>query len=188
MDRSQDQSNITSMRWLVYILLPLQLFAQETYTNCGDIAPQNYQVSYDADKTYHWHISGGEYIYTQGNSVTIKWPDSIGTYIISVHTTRFGCEGDTSYHEVIVVDCPYLQIFVPNSFTPNGDNYNETFYVHGADKDDIESMVIYNRWGDKIYETDNNTPWDGKDSQIGIYTYSIRTHNQHYTGQVSLIR
>ena len=55
------------MRWLVYILLPLQLFAQETYTNCGDIIPQNYQVSYDVDKVYYWDISAGEIIYNQGN-------------------------------------------------------------------------------------------------------------------------
>ena len=57
------------MRWLVYILLPLQLFAQETYTNCGDIIPQNYQVSYDVDKVYYWDISGGEIIYNQGLSL-----------------------------------------------------------------------------------------------------------------------
>ena len=176
------------MRWWVLILLPFHLLAQETYTNCGDIIPQNYQVSYDADKVYYWDISDGDITFNQGNSITVQWPDSIGTYIISVYTTRFGCEGDTSYHEVIIKDCPYLQIFIPNSFTPNGDNINETFYVHGADRDDIKSLIIYNRWGEKVYETNNNTPWNGKDCQIGIYTYSVRTHNQHYTGQVSLIR
>ena len=187
-DQLQGQYNITNMRWLVYILLPLQLFAQETYTNCEGIAPQNYQVSYDVDKVYYWDIIGGEILYNNNNSITVQWPDSIGTYILSVHTTRFGCEGDTFYHEVIVEDCPYLQIFVPNSFTPNQDDYNETFYVHGADKNDIELMVIYNRWGEVIYQTTDNIPWDGKNCQVGVYTYSIRTHNQHYTGHVTLIR
>ena len=176
------------MRWLVYILLPLQLFAQETYTNCGDIIPQEYQVSYDVDKLYYWDISGGEILYDDNNSITVQWPDSIGKYILSVHTTRFGCDGDTSYHEVVIEDCPYLQIFIPNAFTPNEDNNNETFYVHGADESEIELMVIFNRWGEKVYETTSNEPWDGKDCQIGIYTYSIRTHNQHYTGNVTLIR
>lgn len=187
-DQLQDQYNTFNMKWLVYILLPLQLFAQETYTNCGDMVPQEYQVSYDVDKTYYWDISQGQIIYDQGNSITVQWPDSIGTYIISVYTTRFGCEGDTSYHEVVIEDCPYLQIFVPNSFTPNEDNHNETFYVHGADGSEIELMVIFNRWGEKVYETTNNTPWDGKGCQIGVYGYSIKTHNQHYTGQVSLVR
>ena len=176
------------MKWLVYILLPLQLFAQETYTNCGDIVPQQYQVSYDANKTYYWDISDGEIIYDDGNSITVQWPDSIGTYIISVSTVRFGCEGDTSYHEIIIEECPYLQIFIPSSFTPNQDNHNETFYVHGLGRDKIKIMTIFNRWGEKIYETTDNIPWDGKNCQIGIYTYSIRTHNQHYTGRISLIR
>ena len=129
------------MRWLVYILLPLQLFAQETYTSCGDLLPQNYQVSYDVDKTYYWDISQGQIIYNQGNS-----------------------------------------------FTPNMDNTNESFYVHGTDSDKIKLLIIYNRWGEKVYETTSNEPWNGKDCQIGIYTYSIRTHNQHYTGLINLIR
>jgi len=176
------------MRWLVYILLPLQLLGQESYTNCSDIIPQNYQVTYDADKIYYWDISGGEILYDNNNSITVQWPDSVGTYIISVYTTRLGCEGDTSYHEVQILDCPYLQIFIPNAFTPNGDDNNETFYVHGVDGDEIKLLVIYNRWGQKIYETTDNTPWDGKGHPIGVYTYSVRTHNQHYTGQVSLIR
>ena len=50
------------MKWLVLILLPLQLFAQETYTDCGNLVPQNYQVSYDVNKVYYWDISDGEII------------------------------------------------------------------------------------------------------------------------------
>tara|TARA_R100001244_G_C5132054_1_gene126000 strand:- start:250 stop:780 length:531 start_codon:yes stop_codon:yes gene_type:complete len=176
------------MKWLLLILLPFHLLAQETYTDCGDIIPQNYQVSYDADKVYYWDVSNGEIVDIQDNSITVQWPDSIGTYIISVYTTRFGCKGDTSRYEVTVEDCPHLQIFIPNAFTPNQDNHNEAFYIHGADGSEIESMKIYNRWGEKVYETTSNKPWDGKNCQMGIYTYSIRTHNQHYTGKISLIR
>ena len=182
------------MKWWVLLILPFHLLAQETYDNCVDIPVQNYQVKYDADKEYHWHILGpgtngfSAPVNTNGNTLSVYWTDSIGTYIIAVYTTRFGCEGDTSYHEVIIEECPYLQIFVPNAFTPNGDNHNETFYVHGADGDEINSLIIFNRWGEKIYETSSNVPWDGKGSPIGVYTYSIRTHNQHYTGKVSLIK
>ena len=55
------------MKWWVFILLPFQLLAQETYTNCGDLVPQNYQVSYDADKVYYWDISGGTITYSNDN-------------------------------------------------------------------------------------------------------------------------
>ena len=176
------------MKWWVFLLLPFSLLGQETYVNCGDLTPQNYQVNFDANKVYYWGISGGEITYNNGNSITIQWPDSVGTYVISAYTTKFGCEGDTSYYNIVIEDCPYLRFFIPNSFTPNEDNHNETFYVHGVDKGEIESFVIYNRWGEKIYETDNNTPWDGKNCQTGVYSYSVRTHNQHYTGVVHLIR
>jgi gliding motility-associated-like protein len=176
------------MKWWVLILLPFSLLAQETYVNCENISPQSYQVDFDADKIYYWNISGGEIVYNNGNSITIQWPDSVGTYVISVYTTRFGCEGDTSYYEVIIEDCPYLQLFIPNSFTPNGDNNNETFYVHGAGKEEIKSLVIYNRWGEMIYQTNDNTPWDGKNCQVGVYSYSVRTHNQHFVGIVHLVR
>ena len=176
------------MKWWVFILLPFSLLAQENHIKCDSITPQNYQVDFDANKVYYWGISGGIITYNNGNSITIQWPDSAGTYVISAYTTKFGCEGDTSYYDVIIEDCPYLQLFIPNSFTPNGDNHNEAFYVHGADQGEVESFVIFNRWGEKIYETDNNTPWDGKNCQIGVYSYSVRAHNQHYTGIVHLIK
>ena len=176
------------MKWWVFLLLPFSLLGQETYVNCGDLTPQNYQVNYDADKVYYWDISGGTITYSNDNSITVQWPDSVGTYIITAYTTRFGCDGDTSYYEVVIKDCPYLQLFIPNSFTPNGDNYNETFYVHGADKKEIKSFVIYNRWGEIIHEVNDNTPWDGENCQIGVYSYSVRTHNQHFTGTVHLIK
>jgi len=176
------------MKWWVFLLLPFSLLGQETYVNCGDLTPQNYQVNYDADKVYYWDISGGTITYSNDNSITVQWPDSVGTYIISAYTTRFGCDGDTSYYEVVIKDCPYLQLFIPNSFTPNGDNYNETFYVHGIDKEKIKSFVIYNRWGEKVHEVNDNTPWEGKNCQIGVYSYSVRTHNQHFTGNVHLIK
>ena len=51
---------------MVYILLPLQIFAQETYTNCGNIPLQTYEVQYDINKSYYWNISGGEIVYNNG--------------------------------------------------------------------------------------------------------------------------
>ena len=176
------------MKWWVFILLPFSLLAQETYTNCGDLIPQSYQVNFDANKIYYWDITGGEITYNNGNSITVQWPDSTGTYIISAYTTRFGCEGDTSYHEIIIEDCPYLQLFIPNSFTPNGDGYNETFYVHGVDKEEIKSFIIFNRWGERIYEANDNTPWNGKNCPVGVYAYSIIVQDHHFKGNIHLVR
>ncbi len=182
------------MKWWVFILLPLHLLAQETYDNCIAIPVQTYQVEYDANKVYYWHISGpgtnGLYapVTSNENILSVYWPDAIGTYIISVSTIRFGCYGDTSYHEITIQDCPYVQLFFPNSFTPNGDNHNEVYQVRGKSADEIEHITIYNRWGERIFEADSNKPWDGKDCPIGLYTINVFVNNNRYVRPITLIR
>ncbi|MDG1334404.1 MAG: gliding motility-associated C-terminal domain-containing protein [Crocinitomicaceae bacterium] len=70
--------------------------------------------------------------------------------------------------------------YVPNAFTPNGDEYNQVFqpiFTSGYDAHDF-NMLIYNRWGEVIYETNDDTQgWDGTFKgnmvQAGIYTWKI---------------
>ena len=176
------------MRWWVYILLPFHLLAQETYNDCVTIEPQSYQVPYDADKEYFWSITNGEVISTFDNTITVQWPDSAGEYLISVYTTRFGCEGDTSYYQVSINSCPYATLFFPNSFTPNGDGINEQYNVGGKSVDDIEYIAIYNRWGQRIFEAYSNIPWDGNGSPIGVYTINVFIKNNRYIRPITLVR
>jgi len=176
------------MRWLVYILLPFSLFSQETYDNCIDIPLQTYQVSYDANKLYYWQISAGEIAEISSNSATIQWPDSAGTYILSVWTTRFGCEGDTSYHLVNINNCANIQLYFPSSFTPNKDGINEVYEIKGRDASEIEYMSIYNRWGQRIAESDGNIAWDGKNCQSGVYIVNIFVKNNRFIRTITLIK
>ena len=176
------------MRWWVYILLPFHLLAQETYNDCVTIEPQSYQVPYDADKEYFWSITNGEVISTFDNTITVQWPDSAGEYLISVYTTRFGCEGDTSYYQVSINSCPYATLFFPNSFTPNGDGINEQYNVGGKSVDDIEYIAIYNRWGQRVFEAYSNIPWDGNGSPIGVYTINVFIKNNRYIRPITLVR
>ncbi|MCC7297899.1 MAG: gliding motility-associated C-terminal domain-containing protein [Bacteroidia bacterium] len=53
-------------------------------------------------------------------------------------------------------------IFMPTSFTPNGDNFNDIFKPGGLSAVGLFEMSIYNRWGAKIFETtDPEKGWDG---------------------------
>jgi len=176
------------MRWILLLLLPLNLLAQETYDNCQDILPQNYQVEYDADKSYYWNVPNADIVSYNNNSITIQWPDSAGTYIISVYTTRFTCEGDTSYHEVIIKECPYLHLYFPTAFTPNEDTHNEYYQVGGKNADQIESMKIYNRWGEKIFEADYNAKWYGINCPIGVYSIVVFVNNNRYVKSITLLK
>lgn len=52
-------------------------------------------------------------------------------------------------------------IYVPNSFTPNGDGVNDIFFAYGKDIVDFE-MYIFDRWGEQLFYTDDITMgWDG---------------------------
>jgi len=73
---------------------------------------------------------------------------------------------------------PFI-IFVPNTFTPDGNEFNNEFNAKFALEVYEWELRIYNRWGHLVYESlDYNFGWDGsflgKLSQDGTYTYVIR--------------
>ena len=78
---------------------------------------------------------------------------------------------------------PYFQLFVPNAFSPNGDGKNETFFPVGLNINYHEfEFQIFNRWGELIYTTDSNEPWDGttqlngqNEVQEDVYIWYIKT-------------
>ncbi len=89
-----------------------------------------------------------------------------------------GCE-DTDEIEVVINKS--TQVFVPTAFTPNGDNANDLLIVHGVEGARVESFVVFDRWGTRLFSAggyDINSPnigWNGtyrgKLSPTGIYTW-----------------
>lgn len=91
---------------------------------------------------------------------------------------------------------PSAILYIPNAFTPNGDGINETFTPKG---DGIQTfkMLIYNRWGELLYETDDlQKGWDGTYqgvlSQQDVYIYKVSARGLAYglveqEGTVTLI-
>ncbi len=114
-----------------------------------------------------------------------------------ITTSELGCI-DTLRHN-LVVESDVL-IFVPNTFTPDGDEFNQTWKVHmeGIDIFDFE-LLIFNRWGEIVWEShDLNVAWDGvyrgKDLPAGMYTWTITTkdllndNKRTFQGYVNLLR
>lgn len=93
-------------------------------------------------------------------------------------------------------------IYLPNSFTPDGDGHNDYFGPQGTDLNPSDySMKIFDRWGKLVYETsDLNAPWSGSDAtgdyyvQTGVYVYRIIVRSattyekKEYNGNVTVIR
>ena len=105
-------------------------------------------------------------------------------------SSRFGCLDSTT--KEIYISFAY-NLYIPNAFTPSGDGLNDGFKPIGLGMKTYE-MSIYNRWGEKVFESTTDQPeWDGKDALPGYYLYHIRAfdfrNNVHfYKGSVYLIR
>jgi gliding motility-associated-like protein len=90
---------------------------------------------------------------------------------------------------------------VPNALSPNGDGVNEVFLAEGLglDKTSKFELMVFNRWGERIFKTDDPTyPWDGRrngvKSQTDVYVWKIIVTNPYsnekkdYLGHVTLLR
>ena len=72
-----------------------------------------------------------------------------GTYTLVV-TDNNGCETT----EAIIVTEPQ-PLTLPNGLTPNGDFYNDAYVILGIDQFDEVELVVFNRWGNKVYTNSN---------------------------------
>ena len=115
-------------------------------------------------------VAGYTYNWTPTLETTSQIMASMaGTYKVTV-TSADGC---TASDEINLIDsCPPV-VYLPNAFSPNGASPNDVFkpYLEGFKK---LNMRIYNRWGEKMFETsDLNGGWDGfymsKEATEGIY-------------------
>jgi gliding motility-associated-like protein len=106
-----------------------------------------------------------------------------GTYSLLMETAE-GCQN----LESIMMINTFLPVLVPNAFTPNGDNLNDTFRpVVDYERVRLFSMVIYNHWGQRTFETSNPAEgWAGKNSPAGVYSWVISYSN--HTGKVFKMR
>jgi gliding motility-associated-like protein/uncharacterized repeat protein (TIGR01451 family) len=64
---------------------------------------------------------------------------------------------------------------IPNVITPNGDGKNDKFEIQGLGKYSSNSIVIFNRYGDHVYERANyGNDWDAPGQVAGTYFYVLR--------------
>jgi gliding motility-associated-like protein len=119
-----------------------------------------------------------------------------GEYLVTLYTTsNAGCM-DTITKKIEIR--PEFTIYIPNAFTPDGNNTNDYFTAKGDEITEFK-MMIFDRWGEMIYQTEDiQTGWDGKanngskSAETGVYVYKItvRDFEQRYhdfTGHVTLL-
>lgn len=103
----------------------------------------------------------------------------------------------------IFVFCANSNLFMPNTFSPNGDGNNDVFYPRGKGLFAIKTLRIFNRWGELVFErtnfgaNDTVKGWDGtykgKPALQDVYVYTIDVLCENntvltYNGNIALIR
>ena len=118
----------------------------------------------------------GDGKYSMMRNLSNSYPDSGVFTLRQMVWNIYGCR-DTFIKTITI---RYLYVFnAPTAFSPNNDGINDT-YAPGGIGINYYEMSIFNRWGEKVYQTDNSTPWDGKymgtDVMEGMYavTFKVR--------------
>lgn len=150
-----------------------------------------------------------EFIWTDSLNQVISNESTLDNYL-SLSDSEIYLESLDSYGcadldtILISVDDSNTQIFIPNVFSPNRDGINDyfNFYTTSSFKL-LKRFEIYDRWGEKVYETSNLISlgefigWDGtfrdKEAPAGVYAYLIEVEYLNdssimYTGSLTLIR
>jgi gliding motility-associated-like protein len=146
-----------------------------------------------AGGSYSYHWNPGNYLSCTDCGSPFFSAIRNSEYDITV-TDAGGCTATGTVKVNVKADKPF---FVPNVFTPNNDFQNDVFYVY-ATGTVFYHISIFNRWGEKVYESNNITDgWDGKyqgkDAYAGIYTYVIEmnfldSETRKYIGSFTLLR
>ncbi len=136
---------------------------------------------------------------TQGYD-NYQWSTGDTTYYITVskegeYTVLLQTSEGCSANDTVMMMNALVPVNVPNAFTPNGDGLNDVFRPV-VDEELVRRfhMSIYNRWGQRIFETNNVAKgWDGKNAMADVYVWVITYENRigkafEVRGTVTLIK
>jgi gliding motility-associated-like protein len=165
------------------------------------------QISAGPDKT----ITVGESVVLEGTadgSYPVVWsPAQTLTFVggnqlqpvaAPLVTTTYTLSAGAGYcggrSTVTVTVLPHVRI--PNAFSPNGDNDDDTWQIDNIEAYPGSRVLVFNRWGSKIFETDNyrrssewNGTMNGQPAPFGTYYYLITLGNgKSYTGPITIVR
>lgn len=150
------QLTLSTLISISNVMPPVQAFAQPD--TIYEAAQVQLQATFDEGYSYFWQPGVGV------NNISIYNPiayvDASTTFTVRVRN-EFGCTNEALVSVVLVSSCTEPFIFVPNAFSPNGDQLNDVFYVEGNTIDQMH-LIIYDRWGEKVFEGfSQEEGWDG---------------------------
>jgi gliding motility-associated-like protein len=140
--------------------------------------------------------SSYEYLWSTGATSASIYVNQDGIYFVTITNNSKCLVVDTI--NIIQQTCNECIAFVPNAFSPNSDQNNDLFKPYFNCPIKEYSMRIFNRWGEKVFETTNTQQgWDGnymgEKMPPNVYVYLLKAtylNNKSFSekGSVTLIR
>lgn len=170
------------------------------YTNPGIVSgsePVAFINNSQGANSYEWIFPNGDELTEESPQYEfVPGAEGYGVWLYA-HGAN-GCSD--SIYKVIPGEAGLLY-YVPNVFTPDGDEYNNTFqpvFTQGFDPQNF-TLYVYNRWGQLLYEShDPTVGWDGTHlgnlASEGVYTWQVRFKHisndkwEEQVGHLTLIR
>ena len=152
-------------------------------------------------------VTGGNYLWSPPDGLTCTdCPDPFTgiDFTTTYYLSSVSANGCVAIDSVTVFVIPSNEeVFIPNTFTPNGDGINDGFNVLAPGVSQLLEFSIYDRWGERIWIATDTDPlgtgatWDGtfkgEDVNQGVYAYLVRVQFysgriERFAGNVTLIR
>ncbi len=177
----------------VYYQKPFITFSYENLTY-DSLGVDTFQIT-----SLKWDF--GDEVTAIQPSVTHAYTDVGDFTVVLDFITFYGCPGQDS----ITVKVKPIKLKVPTVITPNGDGYNDYFIIDedesGGDEGEAffkssspesyktldtyylkTTLVIFNQWGNKIYEKENYAnDWMAENLRDGTYYYLLKCEGQYDT-------
>jgi gliding motility-associated-like protein len=175
----------------VIILPSPKIFAgTDKFISTGGSTTLDAAITNAANYNYLWVPSAGLNSATVLNPVAA--PAATITYAVIAADKLNNCTSTDSVKVTVI-----SKLFIPNAFTPNSDGLHDKWNIPGMALYPDGVVIIFNRYGEKIFETKNyiTHPWDGtyksKQQPSGSFIYLIKLNdnkNQTLQGTVTVIR
>jgi gliding motility-associated-like protein len=180
-----DQSRTDSVLVTVNVGQPQSLFVSDQTICVTDTAfiVADYSGGFGGQQ-FSW--TGVGVLTQSGHNASMLHQNAVQSYnVLAIDA----CGGaiSTSF-DVYTEDC---QLVIPNVISPNGDSFNETFFIINMDKHPNSRLEVYNRWGKMVYENDNyQNQWNGDDYSGGTYYYILTPSDPNqgpFTGELTIL-
>jgi gliding motility-associated-like protein len=157
---------------------------------------RRYNVDSNPGSTYTWWIDDIVQSGFTTNEFVHTW-NNLSTYLLGVQErSPDGCLGPVRSLCVVVTLPIYIDLIIPEAFSPNSDLINDVWNIGNIEAYPKAQIIIYNRWGQSVWRSEQGypQPWDGKSNGVNLpldsYHYVIDLHNgsKQIVGFITIVK